>query len=1217
MGQEELITRILSSGAPIIGAPALNFGVAITGNQQLDMLLAPLISNFGGPGKFLPQLAPAQNMLDGMAAAQYRSATIFNSEKLRERDNKALATTFEGLRNITDGTPITEAGRAELLNFAGYVNNKYTKPIISSLIGPQNMEDLFFGQRGSAEMLGDAVNQIGLYRPDPVTGNNRMTRKSLETFSDQIYSNLYGDSTQISDVAGFSAGRVGTLMTDLARRRLLPESYSRLDPKARKDELDAGLREEIAALKLPDEVSAALNDDTKLVGDIERLPGGADAIRKVDATRVSRSLKEYTKAIGVVREIFGDNGITNAPMGQLLAAMDALTQNSMSSMKPAQIAGLMRRTQMAARDTGVSLEGLLGLTARAGALADKYDLPRELAAENVITAMERVKGMGEAGGFRPGFGRPDADKAAAAALDQNMRAQSSTIGRYVAAAQRAELGGLVKDGSDLQKMLAALRAGERAMTLDGETVDIYTELAKNPAAFLNPMFEAAGVSEGLVRAYLRDPNTREALGHMPNFQPHLSMADEAKKIMGDRLMAGDHFYTALADTTPAADRRVLADELSQTFGAAVIDDVDTRQTESARIDAGRERLRSVFLRKVRADPGNAGLPRAELIKKADELMDASFGGRDAVNQAVAKNLAVAGSIAKSEIGYDLPEMQAYFARAATDAGVATKKEHIARARLFGAAGPILTSDGSNFLQRFSDAIADKSDMRGALDKFLGVVDSADVIETIKRGTNIEHATRFDNIFDRNVSAYEAAVIDTEKEREDFIAKVMTGEMSLADAAEYFQGHDEAGHAVPDADFSGKTRVMTAADVHAHIREKAAATDGSFDDALDAYNTKYGHEFDATKPEHFARMETIAPAALGLAPDVMTEHELRQKTRQRSVDGALVVPDKRKDIENHKAFDRFIQAMTQTRGGDYAHVDLIAGLGYGDKDFAKNDEAMALLKKAMAGDDAAAAKFEELARLPDTATEEEKAARQYEIDDILAVRSVYANIKAAGTAAGGLTSAANKARVDASRAFTKLKDINSRIGVFAGAEDGGIKTMLAKDKLDAADYQKFDTAEERLDLIRAGAAHLKPVAGKGFEYGKDAAGKPVYYESREALVEKISAETEAAVGEKRTGPLGDMFSGLSASLSEAVKTVFTDSKLDVKFGTVTVQTLQLNAAAAEIAAASPAAVDKPLEITGTVTIDGSLTEAVVNIVNKRNGDMPINPHGGGSQVMHCG
>jgi hypothetical protein len=1166
-----------------------------------------------GPGKFLPQQFPAQNLLDQAISSKYSSSTLAMTNRLRGdgftagTDNAEIFERLKGLRSRFDKTALTPLGEAQLRNSAQYVNNDLSQALLNATVGPQVMEDLFFGQRGSREMLGRSVANIGFYRPDAVTGRARMTEKSLETFTNQIYSNLYGPDADLNDISGFSAGRTGTIMTDLARRGLLPASISRLTPEERRRSISDNAAD-IGKLKLPPDIAAALNDD-KSFDEIAKMEGGADAIRKIDATRVSNSLKEYSKAISTVREIFGDNGISNAPMGQLLAAMEALTQNSMGSMGPGKLENLMRRTQMAARDSGVSLEGLLGLTARAGAVADQNGLARDYAPDAVVSAMERVNALRENGGFMPGFGRIDPDKAAIAFAEQNVQADASPVARLVSVAKRAIkenlLSPAVKGGDDqLKALVNAIGSGQRMM-YDPKTnkqINIYEELGKNPDAFLKPMFDAAGITPELASSLYNSPGTAEYLGEMPGRQFHLVQPAEIKTRLGEQIAASDRFGAAMLNTTDDATREKLNAELSHVFAKTAINVVSTQMKPEERIDAYQNALRNVFIRQAfedkRVEPGNM----TAATEYANNEMGRIFGGAAGIRQFIG---ARAGELDEHLNGLfpglTLANAQQFFAEKNIDASARIHQENMSRINLFDS----MRGPGSNPYQRLSDYIV--SGEGSAVDAILGTVDKGEVVAKIKSNMRAGAAEKFDALYKARVAERNALYVDTPEERDRVLQAAANGE--LDDVKDQFKGTD-----VQDQ-ISGRDTYLTndqiAENIKTHIGNKTDST--AYMDAKELYEQKgFKGEFKAT-PEQLKQLAAIpgihAEIGMPITPTTLTQSELEAFLNTgRAFNLNSATPGRAEMIKRSAASERYTRSH---KDGTYRAQDILEMVGVRD-DIAENEEINKTLTEFLSkGEDAqSAALYDQLAEL---------GATHEQAEEIISAGS----FSYALGGAGGLDSV-NAANVSEYNTMTSRS-----MAVLKAAEDGMIDkkarvvelaTMHAQGKLteekDKKEYNETFNDTTKLSAELSNAAN--PLPGNKFGAAGDDKKQAG---ARSDVANKIlldAQEREKAMNpfdlSAAVGSVGGGLASVGTNIATAIKEAFS--------GEITIQTAKINNLeitlgdiAASIASnittvASPQSRDGA--ITGTLQLVGDLKTVFLNIMKDANKPIehPTQPVGAG-------
>jgi hypothetical protein len=690
-----------------------------SGNPMLDLLITQYLPQMLGvkPDEFLPQLMPGQHIFDQMASYKYNASRMRNEGMARSgmggaarNDDQGMLRTLTNIRNNLFDTPMSGTERSQLQFGAEMLNSQPGEMLMNALMGPQNAEDFFFGTRGSKVRLARAVNQIGFSRRDSVTGKKSMSAESLETFTDQIFNNLYGEDADLDDIAGFSAGRTGDLMTGLARRGLLPQSAVNMNPAERRRVFKDKRLRPVGDSDFTPEVERKL-DAGESVEELAKTAEGASAVRKIDAKRVSNTLKEYTGALSAVREIFGDNGMSNAPMGQLMAAMDALTQNTMSSQSPAKLEQTLRRMQLSSRDSGIGMEALVGLTGRSGALADKYGLSREIAQENVIGAMDRSKALNDTGGFsRPGFNRVDPTKAAMFMLDQGMRADSSGVGRMIAVANRVVEenkgdAGFQKNGRNLMKMVDAMKRGATTYFDDerNEQVDIYKEMGTEPGKFFDSYFKRAGVTDARVGAYYRDQNTQEFM--IAGRAVYAQSAELKQQITGN-FMSNTGVKDAVdrATVVPAAERAALNRKVSENLSATLVDDVNTTMTADQRLDAMQGAMKTAAVEHIRSTTKN--LKDDEVDKRANALLTGPGGmfkdDKD-MREFLATQQGRAGIFVQARTGMSMGLMQQIFNKYAMAESSEVQQANIARAELF---SDSTLGGGSNILQRLSESGGD-------------------------------------------------------------------------------------------------------------------------------------------------------------------------------------------------------------------------------------------------------------------------------------------------------------------------------------------------------------------------------------------------------------------------------------------------------------------------------------------------------------------------------
>jgi hypothetical protein len=887
---------------PISGLPGPNYApFGQMGNPGLDIMLstfvAPMLQSFMG-GKFLPQQFPAQGLLDQMVSAKWQQSARANLTQAQAVDQRAIYSKMAGIRGQATDTPMTPLQESQLDTFAGVVNNPLAMGMFEMAIGAQNTEDLFFGRRGSATRLASAVNRIGFSRADSVTGKDRMSEESLKAFSSDIYSNLYGRDADLNDVSGFSAGRVGDIMTDLAQRKLLPASMSKLTASERRRAFEeaggAGMKFSENAADDQAIKNAMAGGDS--IENITKIAGGADAVRKVDATRVANSIKGYTDALGAVREIFGDNGMTNAPMQQLLAAMEGLTQNSMSSMSPGKIENIMRRTQMASRDAGVSLEALMGLSARGGALAEQYGLAPELASGSVITAMEQMKAMEETGRFTPAFGRMDPNKAALTVQDQSMRADASPVGKYLAVASRLIAENTDKNdnvsgkfaGSNMAKMVEAMKRGETSYYDETEkrSVNIYEEFGRDPDKIMRRMLQETGTSVAQFGAMYRDKNTQEfqVAGAARGAQ-----AEGLKSKLAGYLASQTGISERIGGGLDAAQRSALSQQIGKGLSTALIDDVNHTMDPKERLAVLKSAFNQSAINYARQQLGDGAsvddvMAYAQKITKIGDGNIMGFKTDEDLDEFLSTRQANAGEFTDRSFGQNIEAMrQTYNARTVRE-GQERGRRNVSKA---GMSDRMRLDGNSNLFQRFSDMLEGKGSGT-AFEQVLGAIDSKDMQEKLMDGVTGGRAD-LESAFKSIKIAYTNSTVDTKEDKEKLIAS--TDNSNFSEVAKQFAETEAEG------DFKNKTKYMKDAEVAAALDK--ATTKEKLGGVIDIYRREIDEDISQEEAEKlFAdptkRQEAMTKMAqtagiqdvfaqkginAGIGADVMTQAQLRKATEK--------------------------------------------------------------------------------------------------------------------------------------------------------------------------------------------------------------------------------------------------------------------------------------------------------------------------------------------------
>lgn len=809
--------------------PAYNplAGPGLLSNPMMQFAMAMYLPQMMGQGSFLPSLTPSQHLFDQYSASKYQNATMQGRRMVQGVDQQVLAGRILGMQSMFSDRPPTAMNVEQAQNMAGIINDPIAKMFIGAVMGPQNMEDLFFGKRGSADMLYSSVAKTGFFNRDPVTGGQRMSAASLVGTSKEMYAQMYGPQANLGDMNGLSAGRAGMLYEDLFRRGLLPQSLGNMSAsdrvkaiaenrprdeatmdrlsrefttqkllrddkefkdltveqqKRRVDEnLSAGRAELEGQFKEIEAYNAGrpgADGRRKSISEIEQLEGFGVAARSVDAKKASDTLKNYSGAVAAIREIFGENGNPNAPMQQLMAGLEALTQNSVGQMTPGKVEGFVRRAQMASRESGIGLEAMMGISSQLGAYGDTLGLNRMFAAENTVNAMNAVSAMRGSGMFQAAYGRMTPEEAAMYSGQRAQAADGSRVGNSLAVAARfvAEDPNAFK-GTEIGALVDAYNKGETTYEFNGQKVDVIEAMGKYGSGFTSSLLQQAGVDQSQIDLYTMDKAGNQ------EFQK----AGYARHIQRGNIqhIIGRHFSQRLSGSE-GLDQSV-TDEFGRRMAGAVIDDIDNTMSASERLDVMKTRSRQILVdmeneRLAYERPDLSEAQRQAMAETAaDKNFQAAFGKDDKeVTRNMGKYLATAGRISVDRTGRNIEQV-----RQAMDKDVQRTEEEtdIVRQRR----AELMSQFGgaqSNVLQRISDVVGsmgsgDKKTAQQAIDEVLAMVPTEQMEDAMRPGVGA--------IMQYAAQQYKGAVVTTSADINKLHADAKRGDQNALKQLQAFAG----------------------------------------------------------------------------------------------------------------------------------------------------------------------------------------------------------------------------------------------------------------------------------------------------------------------------------------------------------------------------------------------------------------------------------------------
>lgn len=528
-------------GLPGLGPESGLMGLAA------QVFLAPQLQRMMSAQGMAPMfLGHDQNVYDLMRRMEFTQSQQELLGRVAQEDRQSTMQTFRSIAAMT-GTPWGVQQQRAARSLADAVSS--LAPTLAQ-IAPDVLDSLG-GVRGSRVAMAYQMQLGGRYRLDPVTGRMGMSRETVEATTQQLYEDLY-EQGELSEMRGLGAGEVGQLFDEMGRRGLLggltePDraqaeyvsrerlgieplgglspydrtvtALARMNAERPGDLAAAATRQGVA---LPDDLRKL---DSAAIDKLREDPDVAGQLRSIDTERVNRSLRSYVDVISAMRDIFGDLGRPNAPMRELLAGLEALTQGGVGQINPARLNLMVRTTQELAKQAGMSLDAAVAVQQHAASRAGALGISPLHAVQATQGAMAWGTAFRNSGaGAVPAWGAMDSDEMTQ--LEANLRvnaAASETTNQLSLLMRLRERAGGFQEGSVAEAMGRAIEAGQTTY-LDPNTGQARS-LLMGSDQLMNVLQQARdrqggtlGLSEGQLHGLLAQRDTNEQFGHQFNVQ---------------------------------------------------------------------------------------------------------------------------------------------------------------------------------------------------------------------------------------------------------------------------------------------------------------------------------------------------------------------------------------------------------------------------------------------------------------------------------------------------------------------------------------------------------------------------------------------------------------------------------------------------------------------------------------------------------------------------
>lgn len=383
---------------------------------MFNMALQPLLmQTIGNNGIMALQFQGHQRLLDTFQAQQMFNQRHIAMQQATANDRAAIERQLTGMGRIVGTNVGDPAVQESIQRMAGNIMGMM--PILADIM-PETV-DKMFGVRGSEMVMNRQMFMGGRFAVDPVTGARGLSGDTVGFMASRLQKDLF--SGDLTPMRGMGMGEAGVLFGEMQRRGLMGGANI--------------TRDQLANMG----------------------PEQAKDVREQEVQRIGTRLKSMANAVAVMRDIFGDAGKPDAPMRELIDGLQALTQGGLANLSPGDLSRMLRTTHELSRMTGMTIGGVMQMTARGAGMADQLGLDRRFA----TLATQGAMGFADAFGMAVpagGFFMPSKDEAAA--MDQQLRlmATASPLANQMGATFR--LAQLAPGNAVLSDLMRRMKSGE-------------------------------------------------------------------------------------------------------------------------------------------------------------------------------------------------------------------------------------------------------------------------------------------------------------------------------------------------------------------------------------------------------------------------------------------------------------------------------------------------------------------------------------------------------------------------------------------------------------------------------------------------------------------------------------------------------------------------------------------------------------------------------------
>lgn len=600
-----LLRQLSQASAPVVTMPGLTMRTgfeSLPGFNQpgimgllMNQHVAPRLQQLMSKQGLVPGGLASQNLMDYQAAQQYTQDQASLMRDMSAQDQESYYRTIQGAQAIT-GNPFNAPQRAAARRLAATASG--LTPTFA--VAAPELVDAMAGRTGSASVMAMRMQQFNRFKVDPVTGLTGYSRESNSAQATQLFDTMFKDDNMAS-MRGLRAGQLGNMYGEMMRRGMVggdTRTFRSRIQDAASSSLRGGTPEQAqeirSALGVGDNEAIDFSTlDTGQLDKLRKLEGVQGNLRKFNATAVKDSLSGYVDAVTTMREIFGDAGMSNAPMSQLIQGLEALSQGTLTQLDPSSLNMMVRTTQQLAKQSGMTIDSAIMMQQQGATTLQGMGVSRAFAPQVTQGAMAFGQAADQAGvGSNPAWGLENLDFHRQ--MDQNLRASaaaSPTFNALSALLRVADEGEGFAENSRAAALASAVKEGRTEYTYGGEINSVYDDTSMIQDAIIE-QGRAIGLSpEAAAKrasSIMRQTTTNSEYGHKYKTAALVrsTQSDEVRTSLFEPTIKG-----SLPNELSAEDKAGAAEALSKLFTTW---DADTRTDKDKRSSAMLEVLKPFY-----------------------------------------------------------------------------------------------------------------------------------------------------------------------------------------------------------------------------------------------------------------------------------------------------------------------------------------------------------------------------------------------------------------------------------------------------------------------------------------------------------------------------------------------------------------------------------------------------------------------------------------------